>query len=132
MQPMHGCKTVSFVCLLYVHGFWLKVLIINRYSTWSAIAVDERCDMELDETDPAIWLKLEAAVEEYIQNNYPAFKKVCERLLLPYQNDDKWSENMRLQHHPNAKGSSLGTGAAITVIGSRRNLCFWNPFFCGP
>ncbi|KAJ6401888.1 hypothetical protein OIU84_014045 [Salix udensis] len=36
--------------------------------------VDERCGMELDETDPAIWLKLEAAVDEYVQNNSEALK----------------------------------------------------------
>ncbi|CAK9162573.1 unnamed protein product [Ilex paraguariensis] len=42
---------------------------------------DERCDMELDETDPAVWLKLEAAIDEYIQNNSLTFKNVCETLL---------------------------------------------------
>uniref|UniRef100_A0A166IVX7 Patatin n=1 Tax=Daucus carota subsp. sativus TaxID=79200 RepID=A0A166IVX7_DAUCS len=49
--------------------------------------VDERCDMELDETDPTVWLKLEAATEEYIQNNSPAFKNLCERLLQNQQDD---------------------------------------------
>lgn len=49
--------------------------------------VDERCDMELDETDPTVWLRLEAATEEYIQNNSLAFKKLCERLILN-QHDD--------------------------------------------
>lgn len=85
--------------------------------------------MELDETDPAVWLKLEAAVEEYIQNNSQAFKNVCERLLLPYQNDEKWSENLRIQHYPNSKGSTVGTGAAISVIGFHRNLSF-RELFC--
>lgn len=66
--------------------------------------------MELDETDPAVWLKLEASVQEYIQNNSHAFKNVCERLLLPYQNNEKWSENIRIQHYPKSKGSSAGTG----------------------
>ncbi|KAH7545769.1 hypothetical protein FEM48_Zijuj01G0129000 [Ziziphus jujuba var. spinosa] len=70
--------------------------------------VDERCDMELDETDPAVWLKLEAAVEEYIQNNSVAFKDVCERLLLPFQQDEKWSENLRSQHFLKTKASSSG------------------------
>ncbi|KAF2304984.1 hypothetical protein GH714_000861 [Hevea brasiliensis] len=65
--------------------------------------VDERCDMELDETDPAVWLKLEAAVEDYIQTNPEAFKNVCERLLLPYQHDDKLSQNLKNQQFQNAK-----------------------------
>lgn len=58
--------------------------------------------MELDETDPAVWLKLEASVEEYIQKNSLALKDACERLLLPFHNDEKWSENLRSQHFPKA------------------------------
>ncbi|KAM7530779.1 hypothetical protein LguiB_034189 [Lonicera macranthoides] len=57
--------------------------------------VDERCDMELDETDPAVWMKLEAAANEYIQNNSLAFKNVCERLL-QNQNDEKISDNLKI------------------------------------
>ncbi|KAL4628424.1 hypothetical protein ACB092_05G237800 [Castanea dentata] len=82
--------------------------------------VDERCDMELDETDPAVWLKLEASVQEYIQNNSHAFKNVCERLLLPYQNDEKWSENIRIQHYPKSKGSSADVNGPS--LGWRRNV----------
>lgn len=37
---------------------------------------DERCDMELDETDPTVWMKLESAVDEYIQKNYLAFENL--------------------------------------------------------
>ncbi|XP_059435789.1 phospholipase A I [Corylus avellana] len=81
--------------------------------------VDERCDMELDETDPAVWLKLEAAVEEYIQNNSQALKNVCERLLLPYQNE-KWSENLRIQHYPKSKGSTVDMNGPS--LGWRRNV----------
>lgn len=76
-------------------------------------AVDERCDMELDETDPAIWLKLEAAVEEYIQKNSHAFKDACERLLMPFQHDEKWSENLRSQHFPKSKASNEGIDSDI-------------------
>lgn len=87
-------------------------------------AVDERCDMELDETDPAVWLKLEAAVEEYIQNNSVAFKDVCERLLLPFQQDEKWSENLRSQNFLKIKSSSSGncvnTSFQLLTVG------FWN------
>ncbi|XP_030968932.1 phospholipase A I [Quercus lobata] len=82
--------------------------------------VDERCDMELDETDPAVWLKLEASVQEYIQNNSHAFKNVCERLLVPYQNDEKWSENIRIQHYPKSKGSSSDVNGPS--LGWRRNV----------
>nr|XP_023906785.1 phospholipase A I isoform X2 [Quercus suber] len=82
--------------------------------------VDERCDMELDETDPAVWLKLEASVQEYIQNNSHAFKNVCERLLLPYQNNEKWSENIRIQHYPKSKGSSADVNGPS--LGWRRNV----------
>ncbi|KAG6691553.1 hypothetical protein I3842_10G068800 [Carya illinoinensis] len=82
--------------------------------------VDESCDMELDETDPAVWLKLEAAVEKYIRNNSQAFKNVCERLLLPYQNDEKWSETMRTQHFPKAKGSSVAVSGPS--LGWRHNV----------
>jgi hypothetical protein len=38
------------------------------------LIVDERCGMELDETDPAIWFKLEATTEEYIQKIFLAFR----------------------------------------------------------
>ncbi|KAF8391516.1 hypothetical protein HHK36_023821 [Tetracentron sinense] len=65
--------------------------------------VDERCDMELDETDPALWLKFEAATEEYVLNNSQAFKNVCERLLLPHQLEEKFKS----QHFPKVKASVL-------------------------
>lgn len=64
--------------------------------------------MELDETDPAVWLKLEAATEEYIRNNSQAFNNVCERLLLPYQREEKWSE-LKTQPFPKGKASAGGT-----------------------
>ena len=69
----------------------------NSQSPFSVLclAVDERCDMELDETDPTIWLKLESAVDEYIQKNHQAFENVCERLLLPFQQEEKLLENIR-------------------------------------
>ncbi|XP_042021735.1 phospholipase A I-like isoform X1 [Salvia splendens] len=58
--------------------------------------VDERCDMELDETDPAIWLKLEGATEEYIKNNSMAFKNLAERLLESTL-DDKFPDSVKSQ-----------------------------------
>ncbi|PSS04704.1 Phospholipase A I like [Actinidia chinensis var. chinensis] len=79
--------------------------------------VDERCDMELDETDPTVWLKLEAATEEYIQNNSSAFKKACERLLQSQQ-DEKLSEYLKSQHLTNVKASN----ADVPSLGWRRNV----------
>ena len=55
------------------------------------LSVDDRCGMELDETDPAVWLKLEAATEEYIQKNLQSFKNVCELLVPRYQQEEKSS-----------------------------------------
>jgi hypothetical protein len=70
--------------------------------------VDDRCGMELDETDPAIWLKLEAAIEEFIQSNPQVFKNVCERLTLPFLNDEKWCDNLKPRFMngklPNSRG----------------------------
>ncbi|KAK9084858.1 hypothetical protein Sjap_025269 [Stephania japonica] len=82
--------------------------------------VDERFGMELDETDPAVWLKLEAATAEYIENNSAAFKNVCERLILPYQNEEKWSEKMRSQHFPKTKLSSAVLDENSPSLGWRR------------
>lgn len=83
--------------------------------------VDERCGMELDETDPAVWLKLEAAVEEYIQENSEAFKNACERLTLPFQHDDKFSEILKSQQLSKAKdaddsGPSLGWRRHVLLV----------------
>ncbi|KAK8470847.1 hypothetical protein PHAVU_003G077100 [Phaseolus vulgaris] len=81
--------------------------------------VDERCDMELDETDPTNWLKLESAIEEYIQKNHQAFENVCERLLLPFHHEEKWSENLR-HKLPKTKESLEGTNGP--TLGWRRNV----------
>ncbi|XP_076923033.1 phospholipase A I-like [Bidens hawaiensis] len=81
--------------------------------------VDDRCDMELDETDPTVWLKLEAATDEYIQNNSPAFKKACERLLLNHI-DDKLPDNLNSQQFFKANGPN--TGENSPSLGWRRNV----------
>ncbi|KAK4398970.1 Phospholipase A I [Sesamum angolense] len=67
--------------------------------------IDERCDMELDETDPAIWLKLEGATDDYIQNNSIAFKNLAERLLASID-DDKFSDSLKSQQVFRAKEAS--------------------------
>ena len=75
--------------------------------------------MELDETDPAVWMKLEAAADEYIQNNSLAFKNVCERLL-QNQNDEKISENLKprqfLQGKVSSAGRALNTSLYIYIL----------------
>ncbi|KAK9056382.1 hypothetical protein SSX86_027472 [Deinandra increscens subsp. villosa] len=81
--------------------------------------VDERCDMELDETDPTVWLKLEAATDEYILNNSPAFKKVCDRLLLNHS-DEKLPDNLNSQQFFKAKGPNTGENGPS--LGWRRNV----------
>nr|XP_027192226.1 phospholipase A I isoform X1 [Cicer arietinum] len=81
--------------------------------------VDERCDMELDETDPTIWLKMESAVEEYTQQNHLAFENACERLLLPFQHEEKWSENLKAKL---PKTNESIEGANGPTLGWRRNV----------
>ncbi|KAI4312011.1 hypothetical protein MLD38_036870 [Melastoma candidum] len=84
--------------------------------------VDERCGMELDETDPAVWLKLEAATNEYIQSNSEAFKLVIKRLMMPFQLDDKLSDNMKPHNSNKAKvpesvrGPSLGWRRSVLLV----------------
>ncbi|KAL7588776.1 hypothetical protein Lser_V15G36611 [Lactuca serriola] len=68
-----------------------------------SVPIQERCDMELDETDHTVWLKLEASTEEYIQNNSTAFKKVCERLLLNHS-DEKVLDNLTSQPSLKSRG----------------------------
>nr|DAD20537.1 TPA_asm: hypothetical protein HUJ06_022000 [Nelumbo nucifera] len=84
--------------------------------------VDERCGMELDETDPAVWLKLEAATEEYIQSNSQAFKSLCERLVLPYQNEEKLSEKFKPQQIPKTKASNAVLDENSPSLGWRRMI----------
>lgn len=69
-------------------------------------AVDDRCDMDLDETDPAGWLRLETATEEYIKNNSEVFTSVCQRLTLPYQQDERWPEGVKPQNPSKPKSAN--------------------------
>lgn len=65
--------------------------------------------MELDETDPAIWLKLEAATEEYIQKNCELFKNVCERLVPRNEHEERLSEKLNSQQFSKSKSFNSGT-----------------------
>ncbi|KAJ7541796.1 hypothetical protein O6H91_10G077200 [Diphasiastrum complanatum] len=62
--------------------------------------VDERCGMELDETDQAVWLKLEAATQEYVEANTVAFQAACEQLMPLLQEEDAWSERSKAGRVP--------------------------------
>ncbi|XP_047307568.1 phospholipase A I isoform X2 [Impatiens glandulifera] len=90
--------------------------------------VDERCDMELDETDPTVWQKLEAATDEYIQKNSHEIKDVCERLLQG-QHEDKFSEYLKSQQtvksktsNGNENGPSLGWRRNVLLVEASHNL----------
>ncbi|PIN21146.1 Intracellular membrane-bound Ca2+-independent phospholipase A2 [Handroanthus impetiginosus] len=82
--------------------------------------VDERCDMELDETDPAVWLKLEGATDEYIQTNSVAFKNLAERLL-ESTHDERFSDSLKSQQLFRAKvanenSASLGWRRGVLLV----------------
>ncbi|KAJ0983122.1 hypothetical protein J5N97_011377 [Dioscorea zingiberensis] len=88
--------------------------------------VDERCGMELDETDPAVWLKLEAATEEFIQKNSQSFKNLCELLVPRYQNEEKAldkSKSLNLSKKPSSadvdeNSPSLGWRRMVLLVES--------------
>ncbi|XP_042422913.1 phospholipase A I-like isoform X1 [Zingiber officinale] len=82
--------------------------------------LDERYDMELDETDPAIWLKLEAATEEYIQKHSELFKNVCERLVSRNENEERMLERLNGQQYYKTKSSNQGLEESSPSLGWRR------------
>ncbi|OEL37259.1 Phospholipase A I [Dichanthelium oligosanthes] len=82
--------------------------------------VDERCGMELDETDPAIWLKLEAATEEYIQKNFLAFKNLCELLVPRYQEEEKSSDIYKSLSFSRLTSLNQGFSESNPTLGWRR------------
>ncbi|KAK4386691.1 Phospholipase A I [Sesamum angolense] len=79
--------------------------------------VDERCEIELDETDPAVWIQLEDATDDYIRNNSIAFKNLAERLL-ESQHDEKLSDGLQSQQLPRAKAPN----EYIPSLGQRRGV----------
>ena len=86
---------------------WYKSKVIETCFCLTSLIVDERCEMDLDETDPALWLRLENAAEEYIKKNSEVFKSVCEKLVLPFQQDERFSDGVKSQH---PSGQKLGNG----------------------
>ncbi|KAL0310711.1 UNVERIFIED_CONTAM: Phospholipase A I [Sesamum angustifolium] len=79
--------------------------------------IDERCEIELDETDPAVWIQLEDATDDYIRNNSIAFKNLAERLL-ESQHDEKLSDGLQSQQLPKAKAPN----DYIPSLGQRRGV----------
>ncbi|KAJ9566707.1 hypothetical protein OSB04_002673 [Centaurea solstitialis] len=85
--------------------------------------------MELDETDPTIWLKLEAATNDYIHRNSAAFKNLSEKLLQNH-NDEKLPVNLHSQQSCKAKLPNTGMTAKLfsatrengPSLGWRRNV----------
>lgn len=83
--------------------------------------VDERCEMELDETDPSVWLKLESATDDYIKNNASSFKVLCERLF-ENSHDEKFSDILKSQQLLKGKnlkdvsGPSLGWRNGVLLV----------------
>lgn len=66
-------------------------------------SVDDRCGMELDETDPVVWGRLEAATREYLEAHDSYIKEACDTLEPPSQSEDTWHER-----HKNGRFSAPG------------------------
>ncbi|EMS54075.1 hypothetical protein TRIUR3_33703 [Triticum urartu] len=64
-------------CIAAQHAYGrikVRIVDIEISEDFVMLSVDDRCGMELDETDMAVWLKLEAATEEFIQKKIQALK----------------------------------------------------------
>ncbi|KAG0585410.1 hypothetical protein M758_2G009100 [Ceratodon purpureus] len=85
--------------------------------------IDERCDMELDETDPAVWLKLETATQEYVDANAAVFQAACKAIAPLSQEDGLWLDKAR-SSRGGPRSSQLGKGDELVVagIGWRRRV----------
>lgn len=64
--------------------------------------------MELDETDPAVWSKLESATDDYMHNTSAVFKDLIERLLAS-PHDEKLLDSSKSQHIHKEKNLKGGT-----------------------
>ncbi|PWZ37073.1 Phospholipase A I [Zea mays] len=82
--------------------------------------VDERCGMELDETDPTIWLKLEAATDEYIQKNFLSVKNLCELLVPRYQEEENPSDIYKSLSFSRLTSLNQGFSESNPILGWRR------------
>ncbi|CAM6093593.1 unnamed protein product [Calypogeia fissa] len=84
--------------------------------------VDERCSMELDETDPTIWARLDSAIQDYIEANESSFQVACDCLEPPSQVEDTWYSRHKSNGRHTGKPSSRGVGADETALGWRRRV----------
>lgn len=74
--------------------------------------------MELDETDPAIWLKLETATQEYVDANAAAFEAACNAIAPVPQEEDLWLDKAR-SSRAGSRGSHFGKGLSDFHFRSR-------------
>lgn len=107
LRKLFGCHWKWNSNHFFIYFLFISFFLNKLYEFHVDFSVDERCDMELDETDPTVWMKLEAATVEYIQKNTLVLKNVCERLL-QNQNDEKMSDILKHQQFLQLKGSSSG------------------------
>lgn len=68
--------------------------------------------MELDETDPAVWAKLDSATQDYIEANESFFQIACDCLEPPSQGEDTWVARHRSNGRFSAPGKLTTRGKA--------------------
>jgi len=79
--------------------------------------VDESCGMELDETDPAVWSKLETATQEYVDANATVFEAACAAIAPLSQEEDLWLDKTR-SSRGGPRGSQFGKGMFRSIFRS--------------
>lgn len=65
--------------------------------------------MELDETDPAMWSKLETATQEYVDANAAVFQAACNAIAPLSQEEDLWLDKAR-SSRGGPRGLQFGKG----------------------
>jgi hypothetical protein len=74
--------------------------------------------MELDETDPAVWARLDAATQDYIEANESFFQIACDVLEPPSQVEDTWVS----RHRSNGRFSLGGKSSSRGMIGVKYSV----------
>lgn len=82
-------------------------------SLFSILAVDDRCSMELDETDPNVWARLESATQDYIGANESSFQVACDCLEPPSQGEDTWFARHKNNGRFSNPGRASSRGTAV-------------------
>ena len=70
--------------------------------------------MELGETDPAVWLKLEACTQEYVDANAAVFQAACDAIAPLQQEEDLWLDRSRPTRGVR-KGPQTGKGFLLHI-----------------